>query len=93
MECLQAVLIRVKNINAVNNSWKTALHQPVGKRCYAPQIKEVAMMLIQQGADPSIRGNDGQTAADLLRKAQEASLEDWIEESLCEAMDQGSISK
>ncbi|KAL8366069.1 hypothetical protein RB595_004718 [Gaeumannomyces hyphopodioides] len=78
----------IKDINAVNHEGKTALHCIAGAKGYLKYQKEAAIILAQRGIHPSIKDNEGMTAEDRFRDAHDVSLQDWIGESLCEAMDQ-----
>jgi ankyrin repeat protein len=73
------------DINSQDNDGNTALHYPLARvlrnKMFLPSSKEIAKILLDEGADPTIRNKEGKSPMDLAMETGESELINLLKSS------------
>ncbi len=73
------------DINSQDNDGNTVLHLPLakalGNKMFIPYCQNIVKVLLEEGADPTIRNKEGKSALDLAVEAGESKLIDLLRSS------------
>ncbi len=73
------------DINSQDNDGNTSLHylfiKILGNKMYIPYCKEIAAVLLEEGADPNIKNNEGKSPMDFAVESGEKELIDLLKSS------------